>query len=322
MFLCGVLGLFFWQSTIYPVSGQTGSEPVKGTAKVNQTQKVDSTNKLNQNQIVIQKGDTLWSLAQKYQLSLDQLTQINNIAYPDHIRVGQKLYVQAQKPSRVSILSQVPELSPNQSPSQTQTHTVQTENISEVKMYEIIMGEIPYPSRGMQVQEQPIREENSKSATLNEQTPKEQNQNGKTEQEQTSEKQAAGEQVSEAQMPKMKATQAEIDLLARVIYAEARGENFEGQVAVGAVVLNRLEDSNFPKTIKGVIYQPGAFTAVIDKQIHLTPNEEAYRAAETALAGEDPTGGALYYFNPKTATDRWIKSRAVLKQIGNHTFSI
>ena len=114
----------------------------------------------------------------------------------------------------------------------------------------------------------------------------------------------------------------ELELLARVIYAEARGEDLEGQVAVAAVVLNRLEDSRFPKTIREVIYQPHAFTAVMDKQIHLNPNDEAYRAAAEALAGKDPTGGALYYYNPRTATDTWIKSRPVVKQIGNHTFSI
>lgn len=117
-------------------------------------------------------------------------------------------------------------------------------------------------------------------------------------------------------------TQEELDLLARVIHAEARGEDFMGQVAVGAVVLNRVEDHRFPSTIHDVVYQPGAFTAVIDKQIHLTPNQSAYLAAEAALNGEDPTNGAIYYYNPKTATDRWIKTRPVIKTIGNHTFSI
>lgn len=114
----------------------------------------------------------------------------------------------------------------------------------------------------------------------------------------------------------------ELDLLARVIHAEARGEDLEGQVAVAAVVLNRLEDPRFPKTIREVIYQRHAFTAVTDKQIQLNPNDEAFRAAAEALAGKDPTGGALYYYNPRTATDTWIKGRPVVKQIGNHTFSI
>lgn len=118
-----------------------------------------------------------------------------------------------------------------------------------------------------------------------------------------------------------KVSQSDLDLLARVIYAEARGEDFQGQVAVGAVVLNRLDAPRFPKTIRDVIYQPGAFTAVSDKQIYLQPDTTAYQAAEAALNGDDPTGGALYYYNPRTATDSWIKSRPVIKRIGNHTFS-
>lgn len=117
-------------------------------------------------------------------------------------------------------------------------------------------------------------------------------------------------------------SQSDVDLLARVIYAEARGEDFEGQVAVGAVVLNRLKDPHFPKTIRGVIFQPGAFTSVADHQILLKPDAMAYKAAEAALAGEDPTHGALYYYNPRLATDHWIKSRPVVTQIGNHVFSI
>ena len=117
-------------------------------------------------------------------------------------------------------------------------------------------------------------------------------------------------------------SKADVEILSRVIHGEARGENFEGQVAVGAVVLNRLKDPRFPKTIRDVVYQEGAFTAVDDKQIQLDPNDQSYKAAEAALAGQDPTNGALFYFNPRIATDHWIKSRAVIKQIGNHTFSI
>ncbi len=113
----------------------------------------------------------------------------------------------------------------------------------------------------------------------------------------------------------------EMDLLARVIYAEARGEDFEGQVAVGAVVLNRLEDPDFPKSLYEVVYQPGAFSAVQDRQVRLKPDEAAREAAAAAVSGEDPTGGALFYYNPAIARDRWIKTRPVLKVIGNHTFA-
>lgn len=111
-------------------------------------------------------------------------------------------------------------------------------------------------------------------------------------------------------------------LLAKVIYAEARGESYTGQVAIGAVVLNRVEDSRFPNTIAGVIYQPWAFTAVNDGQINLEPNATAYQAADDALNGWDPTYGCVYYYNPATATSSWIWSTKKVTQIGNHVFAV
>ena len=111
-------------------------------------------------------------------------------------------------------------------------------------------------------------------------------------------------------------------LLAKCIYAEARGEPYLGQVAVGAVVLNRVRSSSFPNSISGVIYQPYAFTAVADGQINLEPNDTAYSAARDALNGWDPTNGCLYYFNPATATSSWIWSRQVKLTIGKHKFAI
>lgn len=112
----------------------------------------------------------------------------------------------------------------------------------------------------------------------------------------------------------------DLNLLARVIYGEARGEPYTGQVAIGAVVLNRVRNSSFPNTIAGVIYQSGAFDAVSDGQINLTPNSTAKKAAQDALNGWDPTYGAIYYFNPKTATNKWIWSRPMTVTIGNHRF--
>ena len=111
-----------------------------------------------------------------------------------------------------------------------------------------------------------------------------------------------------------------LNLLARVIYGEARGEPYNGQVAVGAVVLNRVKSSSFPNTISGVIYQSGAFDAVKDGQINLTPNSTAKKAAQDALNGWDPSLGAIYYFNPKTATNKWIWSRPMTITIGRHRF--
>lgn len=113
---------------------------------------------------------------------------------------------------------------------------------------------------------------------------------------------------------------ADLDLLARVISAEARGEPYAGQVAVGAVILNRIEHPSFPNTISGVVYQSGAFTCVTDGQINEPVAESAYRAARDALNGSDPCGGAIYYFNPATATSSWIWSRPLITVIGKHRF--
>lgn len=114
----------------------------------------------------------------------------------------------------------------------------------------------------------------------------------------------------------------DVYLLAKCIHAEARGEPYMGQVAVGAVVLNRVKSSSFPNTISGVIYQPYAFTAVIDGQMNLEPNQTAYNAARDAMNGWDPTNGCIYYYNPATATSSWIWSRKVMITIGKHNFAI
>ena len=115
---------------------------------------------------------------------------------------------------------------------------------------------------------------------------------------------------------------SDVQLLARAINGEARGETYEGQVAVGAVILNRVAHSSFPNTIAGVIYQPGAFTAVSDGQINVAIEESStvVKAARDALNGWDPTEGAIYYFNPDTATNKWIWSRPLIKTIGKHRF--
>ena len=114
---------------------------------------------------------------------------------------------------------------------------------------------------------------------------------------------------------------ADIELLAKLIHGEARGESYVGQVAVGAVVMNRIRSSSFPNTMSGVIYQRYAFTAVDDGQINLTPNATARKAAQDAMNGWDPSYGALYYYNPRTATSSWIFSRQTTVTIGNHVFA-
>lgn len=113
----------------------------------------------------------------------------------------------------------------------------------------------------------------------------------------------------------------DVDLLARLIHGEGRGEPYVGQVAIGAVVLNRTRDSRFPSSIAGVIYQPGAFDVVTDGQINLAPDTSSINAAKDALNGWDPTNGCIYYWNPATATSRWIWSRPIVTQIGNHVFA-
>jgi N-acetylmuramoyl-L-alanine amidase len=114
----------------------------------------------------------------------------------------------------------------------------------------------------------------------------------------------------------------DVTVLAKMIHGEARGESYIGKVAVGAVILNRVEDKKFPGSVYGVCFQPGAFDAVRDGQYYMEPNQESINAAKAALGGWDPTYGALYYWNPDTATSKWIWSRKVLTQIGKHVFGI
>jgi N-acetylmuramoyl-L-alanine amidase len=111
------------------------------------------------------------------------------------------------------------------------------------------------------------------------------------------------------------------ELMAKMVYAESRGEPFEGQVAVASVILNRVKDSRFPNTVSGVIYQPGAFTPVQNGQLYQTPNATAYRAVDNAMKGWDASGGAIYFYNPDTATSAWIWSRQIVKKIGKHYFA-
>ncbi|WP_017755235.1 spore cortex-lytic enzyme [Calidifontibacillus oryziterrae] len=117
-------------------------------------------------------------------------------------------------------------------------------------------------------------------------------------------------------------TANEIEMLAKLVHGEARGETFEGKVAVAAVVLNRVDSKKFPNTVKSVIFEPYAFTAVADGQYYTKPNKVAYQAVYNAIQGWDPSYGALFYFNPKTATSKWIWSRPQIKQIDNHIFTL
>jgi len=125
-----------------------------------------------------------------------------------------------------------------------------------------------------------------------------------------------------AQSNKLGLSENDLRLMANAVYGEARGEPYEGQVAVAAVILNRVRDENFPDSVSGVIFEPLAFTAVADGQIWLEPNERARQAVEAAVKGWDPTNGCLYYFNPATATSKWIWTRQQVMTIGKHIFCI
>ena len=131
---------------------------------------------------------------------------------------------------------------------------------------------------------------------------------------------AMGIQTSSSSSSSTSNNSSNLNLLARLVYGEARGETYTGQVAVAAVVLNRVKSSSFPNTISGVIYQSGAFDAVSDGQINMTPDSTANKAAQDALNGWDPSYGAIYYFNPSTATNKWIWSRPMTVTIGKHRF--
>lgn len=132
--------------------------------------------------------------------------------------------------------------------------------------------------------------------------------------------QALGISLSSSTSTSWATSSTDLNLLARVVYGEARGEPYTGQVAVAAVVLNRVRSSSFPNSVAGVVYQSGAFDCVSDGQINLAPNQSAYNAAKDALNGWDPTYGCLFYYNPRTATSKWMLSRTVKLSIGNHAF--
>lgn len=242
-------------------------------------------------QVVLLHGETLWGLAKSYDTTVDELVKLNKISSPNNLREGQSIWVpnkqvKAKPQNNEAII--VSDNTVNPSPTITTYEIYVNQETPEAPPINTLPADINAVKKPTVQKTVALKEETQiHSPTL-------------------------GRLVSKE----------DVEILTRVIHGEARGEDFEGQVAVGAVVLNRLKDPRFPKTIRGVVYQSGAFSAVDDKQIQLNPNDQSYKAAEAALSGQDPTNGALFYFNPRIATDNWIKSRSVIKKIGNHTFSI
>jgi len=305
IFLCVMMFSFLWQSSISPVMGQGSvkslDNPMNGAIE-----------------IVVQRGETLWGLAQSNHTTVDEIVKLNKVKSADNIKEGQTLWVPAivavaePKPEKVeaTIVSDNT-VKPSWWANVLRRSVVQVASIfprssktlqqSTIQTSEIIVNQTPDPTLTNTIPEDiAILEKVTKKAAASVET---------------------NSQIASRSLGRL-ITKEDVELLTRVIHGEARGENFEGQVAVGAVVLNRLKDPRFPKTMHAVIYQSGAFTAVDDKQIELSPDDESYKAAEAALAGQDPTNGAIFYFNPRLTTDRWIKTRPVVKTIGNHTFSI
>ena len=326
IFLYGVICLFLWQASIYPVLGK-GSE-------LRALPAIDTT------RFVVQRGDTLWDLAQRFQTTVEELVSLNQFKSPNQIGEGQTILIPDRKspaktedqqitdimayreevskivaevpvtytPWWVGVLRKIPLFAgvTNQNSitsTSSEVHFSQTN--SKIRTYEIFVNKDTEPTKIFSMSElADIKDDRSKLV------------NNEAALVMTSDNQIHSRGLGRL------VTKEEVELLTRVIYGEARGEDFLGQVAVGAVVLNRLKDPRFPKTIRTIVYQSGAFTAVNDRQIHLDPNNQAYKAAEAALSGLDPTNGAIFYYNPRLATDDWIKSRTVVKRIGNHTFSI
>jgi len=318
--------LFLWQASIYPVLGK-GSE-------LRALPAIDTT------RFVVQRGDTLWDLAQRFQTTVEELVSLNQFKSPNQIGEGQTILIPDRKspaktedpqitdimayreevskivaevpvtytPWWVSVLRKIPLFAGVTSqnsiaPTSSEVHFSQAD--SKIRTYEIFVNTDTEPTKSFSASDlADIKDDRSKLV------------NNEAALVMTS-----GNQIHSRGLGRL-VTKEEVELLTRVIYGEARGEDFLGQVAVGAVVLNRLKDPRFPKTIRSIVYQSGAFTAVNDRQIHLDPNNQAYKAAEAALSGLDPTNGAIFYYNPRLATDDWIKSRTVVKRIGNHTFSI
>lgn len=234
----------------------------------------------------VQKGDSLYKIGQKYGVSAEYVRKTNGlqstVLYP-----GQKLWVPDKNPNTFAYTVQKGDTL-YKIGKKFGTTAQAIKSASGLKSDHIVPGQVlRIPTAGS-------AQTASRSGSS------------------TGERQAVtGNKVSAE----------ELELMAKIVYGESRGEPYKGQVAVAAVILNRVKSPKFPNTIKGVIFQPGAFTAIVDGQAYLKPNQTAYNAVKDALAGWDPTYGALYYWNPATTTNKWIWSKPIKMQIGNHVFA-
>lgn len=243
----------------------------------------------------VQKGDSLFKIGQKYGVSASYVQQTNGlkttVIYP-----GQKLWVPDKKVNAINYTVK-------KGDTLFKIAQAYGTTVAAIKSTTGLKSDYLYPGQALLI---------PKQATTSQVT---------TAQTKSTTVSRSGSSAAQHAAASSKLSAAELELLAKVVYGEARGESYEGQVAIAAVVLNRVKNPNFPNTINGVIYQPGAFTAIADGQFYLKPNDTAYKAARDAAAGWDPTGGAIYYWNPATATNKWVWSRPIITQIGSHVFA-
>lgn len=271
---------------------------------------------------VIQTGDTLSEVADKYNVSIDKLKEVNDIKKGKIIKAGEELII----PKKESEKNKKPKLFSNKIKSDNKSFSFDNNSTYSIRVndnkqkidvdipssqlitYHVSLGDTLYElardfntSTGVimalnNLENSIIRAGDNLKVPIN--------------------------NLTEREVLSKTITNKELELLARVIFGEARGEPYIGQVAVGAVVINRVVSSYFPDDFRSVIYQSGQFSAVADGQINLKPNRTAYRAAREALNGKDPTRGAMYYYNPRIAKNKWwFDTREPLVTIGEHVFA-
>ncbi len=275
---------------------------------------------------VVQQGDTIYDIARDYNISMQKLLEVNNIENSIRMRPGRELIIPLDNKNieEEQNLSFEPSLFNNK---QNGYYSFDTNNTYAIRVNsEQVIPDVDHisedeiveyhVSRGDSLYEL-ARSFNTTTGIIMALNDMDNNiiRYGQT-------IKLPVNNLSSRQVIARTITDEEIDLLARAIYGEARGEPFMGQIAVGAVIINRMVSSQFPDTFQGVIYQPGQFCVVNDGQIYLTPNQTAFDAAREALNGVDPTQGSLYYYNPRTATNsHWIETnRNAVVTIGAHVF--
>ncbi|GAB6098842.1 hypothetical protein JCM16358_07210 [Halanaerocella petrolearia] len=267
---------------------------IDGIARAQTIQKLKSVS--TPNHYWVQPGDSLYKIASKLDTSIQQLKEVNNLT-SDYIYPGKRLEVPQAKVANktISIASTSNESINNSSYYQVQAgdslykiaNKLDT-SIQQLKEVNDLTSDYIYPGKRLKVPQARVT-----NKTIND----------------------------TSSYTRLDVSEEELNLLTRAVYSEARGESYIGQVAVASVILNRVEDSRFPDTVKGVIFQPWAFTAVHDGQFWLEPDETAKKAVHDALKGWDPSEGAVFYYNPVKVTSHWIYTREIIKKIGEHYFA-